>query len=280
MQHPFAVLAPEYSGLLAAMKITRDTEARQVASRLLGGEHYFDEVSAWTGVPKLWAMASFEREAGSNFRLSPAQGDPWNSKSIHVPKNRGPFDSWPSAAEDAYHLDGLDQVGAANWFWTRACYEGELFNGFGYRARGIHSPYLLAGTNLYTRGKFTADGHFDPSVVDQQLGIIPVMVMMQAMKPSLALADDLGKYRAGAPPAAVPAPLPAPAGHGADNDNHDVAWLQAALNKLESAELVVDDSYGRNTRRAVIAFQKSHGLAVDGIAGRNTFDAIRKALAA
>jgi lysozyme family protein len=57
---------------------------------------------------------------------------------VHAPRGRGPFPNWAAAAIDAYKIDHLDQVGADNWFWERACYEEELFNGFGYRGRGVH----------------------------------------------------------------------------------------------------------------------------------------------
>lgn len=279
MQYPYAVLASEYDALLARMVITRTSEVEAVAHKLLGfvDQGRYAPVSAAVGVPQTWMATSFEREASSNFNDSPAQGDPWNRRSVHVPAGRGPFASWADAAKDAYHIDGLDAVGASNWTAARACYEGEVFNGMGYRAHGIHSPYLWAGTNNYTTGKYVADGQFDPSHADTQLGIVPVMLHMIALRPALALPGAM-------PPSVVaPAivPQPAPQGLGQHGD-HDTAWLQHALNvlKVEGTPLAEDGNFGRHTRRAVVAFQAAHGLDADGIAGPLTTAQIEKDLPA
>jgi peptidoglycan hydrolase-like protein with peptidoglycan-binding domain len=53
-----------------------------------------------------------------------------------------------------------------------------------------------------------------------------------------------------------------------------VAWLQASLNKLMAAGIVVDGNYGRQTRNAVIAFQQGHRLEPDGLAGPLTIAAL------
>lgn len=257
MQHPFESLRPEYEALLARMVITRQRDIDEVVNRLLNHvkEGRYTEVSLKTGVPIVWMAASFERESSSNFNDSPAQGDPWHEVSTHVPKGRGPFTSWAASAIDAYHIDSLDQVGAANWAAARACFEGELFNGFGYRQHGIHSPYLWAGTNNYASGKYTSDGHFDPSAVDHQLGIVPMMIQMIKLMPSLDFSMP-------------PPPMAAPVGVG-DHVDHDTAWVQHALNtlKIDGTPLTEDNNYGRATRRVVIAYQKHKGIAVDGFAG-------------
>jgi lysozyme family protein len=276
MQHPFAALAPEYTSLLARMQITRvgavEAEAQKLIKLIDAGD--YDQACAATGVPKIVASASFEREASSNFRLSPAQGDPWNRISVHVPAGRGPFASWEAAAIDAYKIDHLDAIGAANWSWERSCYEEELFNGFGYRAYGIHSPYLWAGTNNYVSGKYVADGRFDPSAVDSQIGVIAMMSAIVALRPDLALPIALPAAAAAAT-TAPPAPQPAPTGL------RDAAALQRALNQLGvDPQLAVDDNYGRETRLSVEAFQQACGLQVDGIAGPETWLAINNKLKA
>ena len=139
MQEPFAQLAPEYANLLARMKITRLPEVTAVAGRLLTyvSQGRYADISKQLGIPQIFIATSFEREASSNFALSPAQGDPWNHRSVHVPAGRGPYPDWKTAAIDTYTHEGL--VGLT-WDWSRLCYEGELFNGFGYRAYGLHTP--------------------------------------------------------------------------------------------------------------------------------------------
>lgn len=277
MQYPFAVLAPDYTTALERMQITRITAVEATAERLVtfidAGK--YDAGCQATGVPVAWAAASFEREASSNFALNPAQGWPLDSKSKDVPYN-GPFADWTTAQIAAYEIDGLDKVGAANWTWARACYEDEAFNGFGYRAHGIFSPYLGAGTNLYTEGKYVADGQWSPTAIDVQLGTIPIMLQIIRLRPKLALADAFPN--AVGVGTIIPAPVPAPVPQGL----HDAAALQRALNSLGAdPQLVVDDNYGRGTRRAVVAFQQHAGLTpVDGIAGTDTWAAIDQRLAA
>ncbi len=196
---------------------------------------------------------------------------------MHVPAGRGPFPSWEAAAIDAYKIDGLDKVGAENWTWPRACYEGEVFNGMGYRAHGIHSPYLWAGTNNYSSGKYVADGVWSAGAVDQQLGIVPVMFRMIALRPALALAGSM-------PPVVVaPIPDPKPAPDGLGGTEEETKKLQSNLNKLLNLKppILVDGDYGRQTRDAVRQYEISRHLSVDrGIAGPEVLGSIAKELAA
>jgi lysozyme family protein len=287
VQHPFEVLQSEYDALLATMQATRVEEIDHVAHKLLGfvDEGRYTAVSLQTGVPILWMATSFEREASSDFRLSAAQGDPWDRVSTHVPRGRGPFPSWAAAAIDAYAIDGLDKVGIANWTEARACFEAELFNGFGYRAHGIHSPYLWAGCNHYVAGKYVADGVWDAHAVDQQLGVVPVWQRMLEIQPNLAFGN-------------APPPTPVPAGLGGPSEPHDTVWIQHALNallggpsephdtvwiqhalnalKIVEPPLVEDGSYGRLTRQAVRTYQAAHELDVDGFAGPLTLSQLEK----
>lgn len=51
----------------------------------------------------------------------------------------------------------------------------ERWNGLGYRRMGAPSPYVWSGTDQYVKGKFTADGKYDPDVVDKQLGVAVIL---------------------------------------------------------------------------------------------------------
>lgn len=59
----------------------------------------------------------------------------------------------------------------------------------------------------------------------------------------------------------------------------DVALLQRKLNEL-GGKLTVDGDFGAKTHDAVIGFQRTHGLTVDGICGPQTWAAIDAAVAA
>jgi lysozyme family protein len=67
----------------------------------------------------------------------------------------------------------------------------EIYNGFGPRNHGRRTGYLWAGTNIYNGGKYIADGEWDPNAKDTQMGMIPLMVTMLQLDPTLALADAL-----------------------------------------------------------------------------------------
>lgn len=49
-----------------------------------------------------------------------------------------------------------------------------------------------------------------------------------------------------------------------------VSTLQAALNSVQTMQVVVDGSFGPATKAAVVAFQAAHGLTADGIVGPMT----------
>ena len=334
MQHPYSLLAPEYAALLAAMRLDPRREhelAARAAEVLELGRRHRDEwaeVEARTSVPRLWGLASFERESGSDYSRSPAQGDRWDRVSVNVPRGLGPYPRWGDACVAAYRIDHLDEVagsqepgvrsqeesGAAGeavltpdsrflkpgWTWPRACYEGELFNGFGPRAHGRHTGYLWSWTSIYTAGKYVADGQWDPDVQDQQCGMVPMMAALLRLDSTLAFADGpplSGGPGSAGPESAGPGPFDPSTGSGGSADAapvpppvvpvvfdaNETAWLQAALNRLGTTEgfskwppLVVDGCYGRHTRRAVIAFQAAHGLAPDGLAGPVTLAALRE----
>jgi lysozyme family protein len=269
MKHPFSVLQTEYSHLISVMTVREECKKSvdEVAIKLIGFRSRYKPVTDAIGVPIVFIASSFERESGSDFRKNPAQGWWLTSISRDIPHN-GPFPDWKSAAIAAYRLNGLDQVGSANWTWELICFYGEIFNGTGYRdVHHMHSPYLWGGTNIQTIGKYTADGEFDSTKWDAQLGIVPVARRMVEIDPSLAL-----------PSAAIAPPIHS--GIAAPETGVDTKWVQTALNKLGwEPPLHVDGSYGDKTKKAVEHFQRSYNLKVD-FAGPETVAALKEALAA
>jgi lysozyme family protein len=274
MQHPFDVLAREYSALWSTMEITRLAEANAAARRLLGAvcQTNYESVHARTGVPIVWLAAVHERESGADFSTYLGNGQALSKVTTEVPAGRGPFLRWDLGAVDALHLDRVDQVSV--WVLERALYEGEAWNGFGPRGHNVNTGYLWAGTNHYTKGKYVSDGKWDPDFVDPQVGIAPIMkLMMDRISLDLPMATR---------PVGTPVnPTPAPIGVGGAAP-HGMIWVQHALNLLRVPEepLVEDGNYGRLSRRALVSFQESHGLAGDGLAGPKTMAALEAAMAA
>ena len=148
----------------------------------------YQTVEHVTGVPWFTIAVIHERESSQNWRSSLAQGDPWNQVSSHVPAGRGPFNSWEDAAIDA--LINCPPFAARNSDWTAG---GTLtllerYNGLGYFARGLPSPYIWSGTDQYKSGKFVRDGVFDANAVDFQLGCAGLLRAMMQFDASIAFA--------------------------------------------------------------------------------------------
>jgi lysozyme family protein len=176
------------------------------AKALLAAKPRYQAVEASTGVPWFVIAAIHERESSQNWFASLAQGDPWNRVSVHVPAGRGPFKSWEEAAIDA--LAHCAPYAARNQDWSigGTLTMLERYNGLGYAARGLPSPYLWAGTDQYKSGKYVRDGVYDPHAVDSQPGCAGLLLAMTALDPTI---DFAGALPASAPPADSAPPPPA-----------------------------------------------------------------------
>lgn len=157
-----------------------------IAEKLVSAKPRYQAVAETTGVP--WAVIAVihEREASQSWLANLAQGDPWDKVSIHVPKGRGPFDSWEAAAEDALMHCAPFAANWEDWSVAGALTLIETYNGLGYAARGMPSPYVWSCTNQYIRGKYIADGHFDPTAVDHQIGCAALLIYMKVIDPTIA----------------------------------------------------------------------------------------------
>jgi lysozyme family protein len=179
----FDNLKAGYTADLADAKPTRSSEAIAVAKNLLVSRERFLAMQTLCGVPALWVMPVFERENPS-FNAYLGNGDPLNHVTVHVPKGRGPFDSWEAGASDALKLDHIADT--ATWTWEWACWKWEGWNGFGPRNHGRPSGYLWSGTTVYQGGKYVADGVWSRGTWDQQLGCVEVARAIAELDPEIA----------------------------------------------------------------------------------------------
>lgn len=151
-----------------------------VANRLTApaAKARYQSVEKTTGVPWWFIAVVHEREASQRWDTQLGQGDPLNKKSTHVPKGRGPFPTWEEGAEDA--LTNCAPFAAKNKDWSigGSLAMLEKYNGLGYFNKGLPSPYVWAGTDQYTKGKYVADGKYDPNAVDTQLGCAGLLKFM------------------------------------------------------------------------------------------------------
>ncbi|WP_256809012.1 hypothetical protein [Bradyrhizobium sp. Bra64] len=169
-------------------KPTRKAEAAKIALRLHKAKPRYQAVELETGVPWPAIAVIHERESSQDWRASLAQGDPWNHVSVHVPAGRGPFESWEAAAIDALVKCPPFLARHKDWSTAAALTALETYNGIGYAARGVPSPYLWSGTNQYRAGKYVRDGVYDPGKVDLQLGCAALIIALMEIDQEISFA--------------------------------------------------------------------------------------------
>lgn len=277
----FEALKANYVALAAHATIVpaREHELSVACERLIKDKEIYRRVENVTEVPAAALMALAEREMQGNLHCYFGNGQRLTMRTTIVPIGRGPFpdtpDGFVKGCLDAIHLDGLDQVVRKYGRWTLPlfCYESESWNGWGYRARGIPSPYVFGATTVQRPGKFPRDHVFDPNMIDPQLGTLAIVEELIKQDPSLAFDDMPTKV---AIPSIVPV-IPHP-----EMTTTNPMWVQSALNKLNIVhpKLLVDGNIGRATRAAVRTFEQRHHLLVDrGIPGPQVVGALKQALA-
>lgn len=218
MVYRFGALADEYATNWTRLRIRveRVQGFNALAKKLKTRIPRYKPVSDATGVPMALIAVLHEREASGDFSTYLGNGQPWNRRTTIVPIGVGPFASFEDGAIDAIRRQGLHKV--LEWSIERALFEAERWNGFGYRNRGLRSPYLWGGTNLQQPGKFVRDGLFDPNVTDTQPGCAPMLYALFALDRTLALpllgeAPEISMTPAmPIPPKPRPRPLPSQPG--------------------------------------------------------------------
>ena len=171
----FPELAAEYADLFGAC-VTRPDKAQLVQQSLAilrGNQARYASVAAnFSTMPWYFVGIIHGMEASFNFKTHLHNGDPLTSRTVHVPAGRPPTGSppfaWEASAQDALTLEKLDRE--SDFTLPRILYLFEHYNGMGYRRFGVASPYLWSFSNQYTAGKFSQDGHFDPTLVSRQVG--------------------------------------------------------------------------------------------------------------
>lgn len=179
-----AALAADYAACWDACRIhsTKRAIVERSADRLLLGRARYEAVSARCNrVP--WQLIGILHglECGYDFARHLHNGDPLEAPTRREPRGRPPgwtgTGSWEDSAVDALEHMNLHKVGI--WAVPQVLYALECFNGFGYRNKGLRSPYLWSFSNLYKRGKFVADHKFDPRAVSKQVGSAVLLKVLE-----------------------------------------------------------------------------------------------------
>lgn len=159
------------------------TTIRFIAKKVQDNYLRYNFVSIKTGLPWYLIGALHFRECSGAFDRCFHNGDKLPGPTRRVPSGRGPFSSWEESAIDAIKLMGFHHLEIKTP--VQALVIAEKFNGLGYRRKGIYSPYLWAGTNWSEeKGKYIADGKWDPKAPEKQIGVAAIMKEIFLMKGS------------------------------------------------------------------------------------------------
>jgi lysozyme family protein len=171
-------IEPYYEDLWSRHQI-RDTwkpAAITAAKKILSGKPLYEKLCQNIAPVMPWYVPGVIHmlEGSCSFTKHLHNGDPLSKRTSHIPagrpiKGEPPF-TWLDSAADALTMPGIAWHKYKSWSLSEILYRFEQYNGLGYRKRGIYSPYLWAGTNFYTTGKYGADGNFDPQLVSSQVG--------------------------------------------------------------------------------------------------------------
>lgn len=188
-------MRPRYTNFWRDMQPQNVGILDSAAAKILRSKARYEKVGRQLGVPWWFIAICHWRESSGNFAGVLHNGEHiigTGRKTRLVPAGRGPFSSWEEAAVDALRLKGLHNI--REWSVERVCYEAERFNGFGYYFHGVPSAYLWSFSNIYKGGKYVADGVWDPSARDQQVGVMPLLLRMMIADKSIRF----GRFNPGA----------------------------------------------------------------------------------
>jgi lysozyme family protein len=177
-----ATLEKEYVGLWrsCAVRPSRVAEVDAIVNRMVAHKARYRKAGKPHGVPWHVVAVIHQLEGSGDFKTHLHNGDPLTARTVQVPKGRPktgkpPF-TWEASASDALAFDGLGRW--KNWTVPGTLFALERFNGFGYRPKKIHSPYLWSFSNQYSKGKFVGDNLFSPTAVSQQCGAAVLLKRM------------------------------------------------------------------------------------------------------
>jgi lysozyme family protein len=183
--HDAQSLAAEYQACFDACVLTA-AQAKSIAwacGKVESGRAIYDGVGTKLRVPWYFVAVIHGMEGSFNFGTHLHNGDLLSARTVHEPKGHpvagNPPFNWADSAVDALTIEGF--AGQADWSLPRLLYRLEAYNGFGYRRLGLRTPYLWSDSNLYSRGKYVADGKFDANAVSGQVGAAVMLKQLVAL---------------------------------------------------------------------------------------------------
>jgi lysozyme family protein len=171
-----SMIADEYRATFKAARIKNDKLERvdRACTRLLGFRDRYRAVGERLSIPWYFIGLVHTMESSCNFGCHLHNGDRLTERTVHVPASRPareagdpPF-TWEQSAIDSLKSQQLHTK--SDWSLPAVLFRLEAYNGWGYRFKGLASPYLWSFSDRYVAGKYVADGRFDPAAVSEQCG--------------------------------------------------------------------------------------------------------------
>jgi lysozyme family protein len=151
----------------------------------------YSKVADQVGCPWYVVALLHCMESGFNFNTHLYNGDPLTARTVQYPPGRpkegNPPFTWEYSALCALREDGVGNI--KTWDIANVLYFCESYNGMGYRNGSgqnttprKRSPYLWSMTNHYEKGKYVADGKFDPNAVSAQAGVGAILKKLEELR--------------------------------------------------------------------------------------------------
>jgi lysozyme family protein len=183
-------LKGEYEALYKAAKVRSNWRKRatDAAEKIAKNKARYQNVAGELGqVPWYFVAVIHNMESTLNFAAHLHNGDPLTGRTFHVPAGRPPQKprdggdryTWEESAIDALKMKKFHAL--TDWPLAKILYRLELYNGFGYRSYGVPTAYLWSGTQIYDKGKFVADGVWDPTAGSSQVGAATLLKVLEDM---------------------------------------------------------------------------------------------------
>ena len=128
---------------------------------------YYKYIEKATKVP-WWMIGSIHmRECDFNFTLNIRDGTPLHEGESFV--------------GEAIKIFQKPEYQVKEWNLETVLLKCEIYNGLGYQLYHptVLSPYLWSMSNLYSKGKYDRDGHFNPDLIDEQVGIAVLLKSLE-----------------------------------------------------------------------------------------------------
>lgn len=161
----------------ATVKTSKQSDVRWIATQIERNKSRYQAIEKSTNVKWQVIAALHNMECSLSFSKHLHNGDSLTKRTVQVPAGRpktgNPPFTFEVSAIDALKYDKMDTV---NWKDINKSLDAiEGYNGFGYRKKGIPSPYLYAATSIEQPGKYVADGVWDANAYSKQIGVVAIL---------------------------------------------------------------------------------------------------------